>query len=385
VLNARFFGVCEAAAERWRVPALAIGVLAEGAVETFAVGCEVDTRFRIASVTKPMTAQLAVSLLDLDSPTGVWPDGVRVRHLLAHTSGFDCELPDRDPSRFGDDDGALARCAAELPRVHRFFGVEEVWSYANTGYWLAGQLAAARAGASFEDALAVNVLTPAGLEATSFTEPDLDGHGVGLPAPPYPRARRASGGLSSNVTDLLRYAAWHLEQPSSATMRSVAGKPVGGVYGLGLWGERVGGADVWGHGGNYGGFQSSFLTIPDRTAAFVGLTNCDTGARALREIEAAFFELTVAARRRVPEIFSLPADAYASFSGTYAYANGDATFDVHAERDALVVASGSEEFRAMPIGERTFVVPDGLHVNERFDFPRPGFARFGSRLAQRAT
>lgn len=383
MLDRPFFELCEAVAARWRVPALAVGVLADGAIETFAVGCGADTKFRIASITKPMSAQLVVSVCDLDSTTGVWPDDVLVRHLLAHTSGFDSELPERDGTRFGDGEDALARCVAELPRVHRFFGSDEIWSYANTGYWLAGHLASERIGASFEDALTTHVLAPAGLEATTFAAPDLQGHVVGEPPTPYPRARRPSGGLTSTVSDLLRYAKWHLAQPSSAAMRVVAGKPAGGVYGLGLSGERVAGVDVWGHSGNWGGFQSSLLTIPDRTAAFAGLTNCETGSKALRELEDAFFELTLGARRRKPVFVSLPREVYESYAGVYVFANGDATFEVvFPGDDTLVLHLDEDELHARAIGEHTFVVPDGPHVNERFDFPRPGFVRF-SRLAER--
>ena len=43
-------------------------------------------------------------------------------------------------------------------------------------------------------------------------------------------------------------------------------KPPGGVYGLGLFGERVGGDEVWGHPGSYGGFQSPLLLVPSRDA-----------------------------------------------------------------------------------------------------------------------
>src|SRR5579864_9499518 len=99
----------EAAAERWEVPALVVATDAG----TVAVGCDPAARFRIASVTKPLTALLALRVLDLEAPTGVWPEDVRVRHLLAHVSGYDCEL-DGDLARFGDGDDALARCVAEL-------------------------------------------------------------------------------------------------------------------------------------------------------------------------------------------------------------------------------------------------------------------------------
>ncbi len=41
------------------------------------------------------------------------------------------------------------------------------------------------------------------------------------------------------------------------------------------------------------------------------------------------------------------------------------------------------EFHARPIGERTFEITEGAYIRERFDFPLEGFARFGSRLAER--
>ena len=141
-MNTAFQQACEEAAERWSVPALAAGAVVGGTLTVCAVGCDPGTRFRIASVTKPLTALLCVESLDLDEPTGVWPDDVRVRHLLSHVSGFDCELPERDLGRFGDGDGALEAAVSKLPSVQRFVGVEELWSYANTGYWLAGWLAA---------------------------------------------------------------------------------------------------------------------------------------------------------------------------------------------------------------------------------------------------
>jgi len=65
LIEADFQRACEAAAERWEVPAVAIGTSLGGTRETAAVGCGVDTIFRIASITKPFTATLALALLDL--------------------------------------------------------------------------------------------------------------------------------------------------------------------------------------------------------------------------------------------------------------------------------------------------------------------------------
>jgi D-alanyl-D-alanine carboxypeptidase len=374
-MNTPFQAICEAARDRWDVPALVVGT----DEEVVALGCGADTRFRIASVTKPLSALLASRLLDLDAPTGVWPDDVRVRHLLSHTSGFDCELPDGDNAKYGGDDDALARCVADLGGVRRFVGVETAWSYANTGYWLAGHLAAEQAGLSFEDALARHVLEPAGAGATDFGEPDLAGTGADALPGPYPRSRRPSGGLVSTVPDLLRLARWFLAE--GAAQRVVHGTPVGGVYGLGLFGERVGGVDVWGHSGSWGGFQSTFLTIPSHGAVLAGLTNSSVGAKALAEVEDAWFERVVGSRRAVPPFLQTEPDELDSYAGTYE--SSDARIEVEAAGDGLVLHVDREEIVGLKIRDRTFRVPVGPHVGERFDFPLEGFGRFGSRLAVR--
>jgi CubicO group peptidase (beta-lactamase class C family) len=287
--------------------------------------------------------------------------------------------------RFGDGDDALARCVAELPSVRRLVGVADVWSYANTGYWLAGWLAAGRAGLSFEDTVARHVLDPAGLESTSFAEPDLEGSGALVLPGAYPRARRPSGGLSSTVDDLLRFGRWHLASPASAAMRIAFGTPVRGVYGLGLAGEVVGGVEVWGHGGSYGGFQSSLLVVPERDAVFVGLTNGSNGGKALKQVEDEFFRLVVGDTRHDPPYRKLGNDQYEAFAGTYE--NDDTRVEVTfpAGSDGLLVADGSEELIVLAIDERTFQVPVGERVGDRVDFPRPGLGRFGGRLAVRAS
>jgi hypothetical protein len=41
------------------------------------------------------------------------------------------------------------------------------------------------------------------------------------------------------------------------------------------------------------------------------------------------------------------------------------------------------ELPARAIGEHTFEITAGDHIDERFDFPLEGFGRFGSRLAER--
>jgi CubicO group peptidase (beta-lactamase class C family) len=384
LLDSTFFRACEAAAERWQVPALAVGVLLPGtSYEQLAVGCEPGTRFRVASITKPLTATLAVQLLDLEASTGIWPEDVKVRHLLSHMSGYDCEHADL--ADFGDGDDALAAAVSGLGAVRRFLPVEQAWSYANTGYWLAGALCAAAAGSTYEEALQARVLTPAHMDESDFGEPDLAGSGPGAVSG-YPRARRPSGGLVSTVRDLLCFADWQLGLSWTKSLRVPHGKPAGGVYGLGFSGERLAGVDVWGHNGSYGGFQSSLLLVPDRGAAFVGLTNSGQGKQALRDVEDLWFERLLGARRRVAPTVALAAEALAGFCGVYANRNERAT--VSAGGDGLVVqfveGDGSSEVSARPLGPKTFEIVGGPYSRDRFDFPLPDFARFGSTLLPRS-
>lgn len=376
MLDSPFLQGCEAAALQWDVPALAVGISVGGEAETAAIGCAPETVFRVASITKPFTALLCTELLDLNARTGVWPDDVRVRHLLSHTSGFDAERGDL--SRFGSGEDALPRAVEELRATRRWVGVEQCWSYANSGYWIAGHLCAEAAGTTYEDAVSARLVAPLGLEATAFGEPELEGTGRDTIAGPYPRARRPSGGLVSNVADLLRFGERLLDAPQ---LRIVHGKPVAGVYGLGLSGERVAGVEVWGHGGSWGGFQSTLVTVPDRDAVLVGLTNASRGGKALWEIENMFFERVLGARRRTLETFDMPAEVRESFTGSYA--NSDGWYEVALSLDGVVVTFEDGEHAARPIGERTFEIVEGDHVRERFDFPLEGFGRFGSRLAER--
>jgi CubicO group peptidase (beta-lactamase class C family) len=375
-MDSTFWDHCEAAAARWDVPALAVGVLVDGPTDRRSFGCDAAARFRVASITKPFTATAAVRSLALDGAAPGWP-GVCVSELLSHLSGYEAEHGDL--ARFGDGDDALGRLAAELPGCHRWLPAGELWSYSNAAYWLAGSLLAERAGVTYEEVIA-GLAAEAGLTATDFGEPDLAGTGPAANRAPYPRARRPSGGLVSTVDDLLQFGAWHLGRPELEAMRTVHGKPVAGVYGLGLAGERVGGVAVWGHPGSYGGFESSLVLVPSRRAVLVGLTNSSHGSRALREVEDAWFEELLGARRRIAPTVELAAAGLRGFAGDYA--NETASVSVRVATPGLsVTLDGARPAPGRPIGPQTFEVTDGPDSGSRFDFPRPGLARFGGRLA----
>lgn len=225
-----------------------------------------DTLFRIASVTKPMTAAAVLSLadaglVDLDEPVDRLlpeladrrvlrrPDGplddtepatrpILVRELLTFTWGFGmqgamfaADLPwpiltatqDRRLNTFGpphpvstpDPDTWMARLS-ELPLI---VPPGERWLY-QSGSQVLGVLAARAGGGSFDDVLRERLLEPLGMRDTAFHAVDVDrlatayGRADGeleVIDPPEgewsrpPRFADGGAGLVSSVDDVLAF------------------------------------------------------------------------------------------------------------------------------------------------------------------------------------
>ena len=223
-----------------------------------------------------------------------------------------------------------------------------------------------------------------GLESTSFDEPDLAGTGKDVPIDgPYPRARRPSGGLISTVEDLLRFGQRHLARPTAPGCASCTASPPQAST---AWASAANASAESRSGatpGSYGGFQTSFLVVPDRDAVFVGLTNSSRGANALHEIENTFFERVIGERRAEAETVALPKEAREAFVGTYA--NSTSWTDVAIAGSGLALTLDDERSTARAIGPHTFEITSGDSLHDRFDFPLEGFGRFGSRLAERVS
>src|SRR5438445_2989542 len=139
---------------RTGVPGVAAGLLVDGETAALADGVlelgraepvRPETPFRIASISKPFTASLALSCLEPDE---------RLRALLSHTSGLRCER------------------AELLPE-----GAEGLFSYSNAGYWAAGEAAAAACGRGFAVAMGERIVAPLGLAATGYDEPQAPARG----------------------------------------------------------------------------------------------------------------------------------------------------------------------------------------------------------------
>src|SRR5919201_211580 len=390
--------------ERWHIPGIAVGLLADGRITTAAAGIRElgdddpvtpQTVFRIASVTKPFTATLVVALvrdglLELDAP----PPGTRVqasvRQLLSHQGGLACEWP-RPLEELGSADDALLQILAGEPE-RLPVGPGELFSYSNVGFWLVGAAAARASRTSFEQAMRANVLEPLGLAATTFeperaarghnqVEPGSDEHRPVEDA--YPRVRRPSGGLWSSVEDLLRFAAHHLGGPGPLSADAVAAMQrrqvdaPGGAYGLGWALRDTGGRRIIEHSGSAAGFESLLLLVPEERVAFAALANSSRGSAAMRGI----LERLRLAHEELPE-FPLPVETLNAFTGRYA--GPGLELEVAGEDGRLRIRQTDFDpftrenvvyppVLARPVGEREFEIVDGEWRGERFTFPRPGF------------
>jgi CubicO group peptidase (beta-lactamase class C family) len=392
------------ARQRWSVPGLAIGVLRGSEVLMGADGqrelvrpepVTPETVFRIASITKPFTSTLAMTLvqeglLALDEP----PPGTRiqatVRQLLSHQGGLAPEWP-----KPLDDSGLLELTEGEPARLPVAAG--ELFSYCNSGFWFVAAGIARTLGTSFEDALRTRVIEPLGLASTGFeTEDPAVGHeqvepGADEHAPAeqwYPPGRTASGGLWSSVPDLLRFAEHHLGAPGPLTASSIAEmqRPCsygpGFGYGLGWFLKRRHGHDAVEHPGSVLGFQSLLMLVPEERVAFVSLTNSSRGLAAIRDI---LCEIGIgedeAPDVETPDLAAV-AGRYRGQESVVELTPDNGGLRVERteidpfSREAIVLPT----VRARPIGERQFEIVDGEWRGERFDFPRPGFVCIDLRL-----
>jgi len=225
-----------------------------------------DTLFRIASITKPVTAAVVLSLVEdgllgleepvdrllpeladrrvLRRPDGPLTDTIRAeravttRDLLTFTWGFGMQgamftapepwpivsaVAERELGSFGppqpdttpEPDTFMARLG-ELPLLAQ---PGERWLY-SAGSQVLGVLAARAAGAPFEDVMRERVLAPLGMDDTAFYASDTsrlatayerrDGE-LAVSDPPDgqwsrpPRFPDGAGGLVSTAEDLLRF------------------------------------------------------------------------------------------------------------------------------------------------------------------------------------
>lgn len=252
-----------------------VGVSRHGRRETASTGVSVGRPFRIASLTKTLTAAATVrALLDkgfaLDARVAeILPEletALTVEQVLAQSSGLKQVVDAETAAALGEGDEVFLAAAQLVAEGGQEYPPGERWAYYNGNYFLAGALLARLAGGTFEDGLG-GLISACGLTATGFPAPE------GRPAASYPRARRPSGGLWSTLPDLLTFCEFLLQDKVllAEIARPRVMSPV--AYGLG-WGVGPGGMLYL--NGRLPGYRAAMLLSPrDEWAAVMLVADTD--------------------------------------------------------------------------------------------------------------
>ena len=354
-------------------PGVGYGVVGDGAA--FAAGAGVvgieeprgvtaDTLFQLCSVTKPMTAALALGLVEegllgLDEPVAAYlpelaladastRDGLTLRHLLAHTSGLAGEWHG-DLGGYGDGEDALARLIGDYAQLTQYAPLGAYWGYCNPGYWLAGRLIEAVTGVGFEAAMRERLLAPLGMSETLFRSEETghrevalphqggaDGKAAVVPDFSFPRARTASGGVLASVRDLLRFTAAALGTPLAGSesvisesvrasmMRPMVAAEGAGVYQSLGWQVQVteAGPLVF-HGGAYTGYVSRLILAPTRGFAVALLANSDSGYQLCRDAQSLLARRILDWQEPEPIYVEPAAQILDGYAGRFAHPEAD--------------------------------------------------------------
>jgi CubicO group peptidase (beta-lactamase class C family) len=257
-----------------------------------------ETRFRIASVTKPITATAILLLaeggkLSVHDPIHKYlPDcpeawkAITIHHLLTHTSGLPeyFDLP-------GYDEKKRAYAGAKdfiekLGSAPIKFAPGKEHKYANSNYILLGFIIEAASGKTYGEFLRQRIFEPAGMantgcdDGTTIIRNRAAGYSWEKDIVPaeYFDARNsyASGNVYSTAGDLLRFvealAGGRLVNTSTLDAMLT---PQKSEYGYGWFITNWNGRHVVMHGGGMNGVKSDVKYLPDERVCVVVLSNID--------------------------------------------------------------------------------------------------------------
>ena len=271
------------------------------------VPAKASTVYRLASISKPITAVAAMQLaeqgkLDLDAPVQKYVPGfpekpwpVTVRHLLGHLGGV---------RHYRGDEIASTRRYARLTDALAIFQDDPLlhepgtkYAYTTYGYNLVGAAVEGASGMSFMDYLRRHVFEPAGMDRIRDDDPHalIPNRAQGYRKAPDGTLRNSiladvsnkipGGGLCSTVEDLARFAvavqSGKLVKPETLAQMWTRQRTKDGqltAYGLGWSVAEQDGRRTIAHGGGQPRVATYLYLRPDDRCAVALMTNLE-GAR----------------------------------------------------------------------------------------------------------
>jgi CubicO group peptidase (beta-lactamase class C family) len=313
-----------------------------------------ETLFQIGSVTKTYVGTAIMRLvemgkLDLDTTVQTYVPDFRVadeaastevtlRHLLTHTCGWVGDFFHGT----GDGDDALASYVADMASLEQLAPLGETFSYNNAAFSLLGRVIEIITEKTFEEALDELVLKPLGLENSYLKPTDVmthrfvvghqdegDGQQVAHPWP-LERSNVPMGGLVCPVTDLLRYALFHLGDGTSEDGTRILGADSlaqmhspqttikeGEHWGLGWEVTDVAGERQVSHGGATNGQIANLVLFPEQRFAIAVVTNSYEGKKAARDVTQQALKHYLDLVLPEPEAIDVSEEELAAYAGFY--------------------------------------------------------------------
>jgi CubicO group peptidase (beta-lactamase class C family) len=310
---------------------VAMGLRANGHPERVTT----NDRWHIGSDTKAMTATLIARLVEYgklrfeDTLADAFPEmsssmapayrEVTITQLLSHTAGLPPLTDDKELPPFYAAINGITALPAQRAAVSRAYlamppasKVGE-FAYSNLGFIIAGAIAEARTGKSWEDLVREQIFAPLGIVNAGFGAPGTpgkveqpQGHNEGRPLNPgsadadNPPAIGPAGTVHIALKDWLLFAQDQLEGVygrgkllKPATYRKLH-TPVSGIYALG-WGTKLspdGAPLILAHSGSNGYWLADIKIMPKKRMIFLIAMNAgDEGANtAVQEINTALRE-----------------------------------------------------------------------------------------------
>lgn len=256
-----------------------------------------QTRFRIASISKPITAvailqlQAAGKLAVDESVCQYLPDcptawqAVTLHHLLTHTSGI--------PNYTDFANFAEVELSPVTPRqlVSRFrnlpldFVPGSAYRYSNSNYVVLGLIIEAVSGQPYADYIRDNIFVPAGMINSGYDTGDASvlngtvgylGPGIERSIPIDTSNLYSAGGLYSTVEDLYRFVqALNSGQLLPANELAKMYTPNRSNYGYGWKIEERNGRRVIYHPGFISGAVTHLAYYPERQSVVIVLSNME--------------------------------------------------------------------------------------------------------------
>ncbi len=354
------------------------------------VNNEINTKFRIGSISKTFTATLVMKAVELgklkldDNISAYFPEiqnanKITIRHLLNHKSGIS-NFTDRSYFSWYKTPITQAALLDTIVNKGVDFAPNTDYAYSNSNYVLLTFILEKVLERSYSQILEDHIIRPLGLnntyyggkintanaEAKSYRmeeewteEPEGD---MSIPL--------GAGGIVSTPTDLCLFARalFRGELISEESLKQM--KPVGeDSYGFALYGTTHHNMDGWGHGGNIDAFASNLIYFEEEDISIA--ISCNGSNFGINDVELAAISEILGKPYDFPSFnyLELSTEELDPYLGTYATEELPMDFIIAKEDNVLFLtitgqspivlnAEGDHKFSIMKYGVKVEFVPE---------------------------